>query len=155
QWTDPAIIVQSANLAYIIIPAALALALISAIDAMLCAKLASSPGSHVSDGNRILVRLGIANAAAAATGGITSGINIASTVTNRAFGGRSPVSVAVNAALVLAMLLFGMPMVAHMPRVVLSALVMVAAVQHIDPWSRRATVRLLREGFAGRSALAI
>jgi sulfate permease, SulP family len=152
---DPALIVRIAHLAHIIVPGALALALISAIDAMLCAKLVSPPGSHGSDSNRILVRLGLANAAATAAGGITSGINIGSSVTNRSFGGRSPVSVAVNAALVLVTISFGMPIVGHLPRVVLSALIMVVAVQHLDPWSTQTTIRLFKEGIAGKSALAL
>jgi SulP family sulfate permease len=76
ELTDPGGIVRIAKLAHIIVPGALALALISAI--------VSPPGSHGSDSNRILVRLGLANAAATAAGGITSGINIGSSVTTAA-----------------------------------------------------------------------
>lgn len=123
---------------------ALALALIAAIDAMLCAKLASQPGERLGDSNHLLVRLGLANAAAAAAGGITSGINIGATVTNRSFGGTTWVSVAVNAALQLVTIVVLFPVVAYLPRSVLSALIMVVAVQHIDPWSKDAAVRLFR-----------
>ena len=47
------------------------------------------------------MRLGIGNLAAACTGGITGGINIGASVTNRTFGGRSRLSVLVNAAALL------------------------------------------------------
>ncbi len=127
--------------ASVIVPGALALALIAAIDAMLCAKLASAPTDAREDSNRLLVRLGLTNAVIAASGGITAGINIGATVTNRAFGGHSWVSVAVNAALQLAVILYAMPYVAYLPRSVLSAVIMVVAVQHIDPWSKDATGR--------------
>ncbi|MBV9557258.1 MAG: SLC26A/SulP transporter family protein [Pseudolabrys sp.] len=130
--------------AIVIVPGALALALIAAIDAMLCAKLASAPTDPRQDSNRLLVRLGLTNAVVGAAGGITAGINIGATVTNRGFGGTTWVSVAVNAALQLTVLLFLMPYVAYLPRSVLSAVVMVVAVQHIDPWSKDATGRFLR-----------
>jgi MFS superfamily sulfate permease-like transporter len=137
-----------------ILSGALALAIISAIDAMLCARLVRRPGDPRGDSNRMLLRIGVANVAVAAAGGITSGINIGASVTNRAFGGHSRVSVAVHAALLLATILIGLPVVAHLPRAVLSALIMVIAVQHIDPWSKQATVRLFKEGIAGKRALA-
>ena len=137
-----------------ILSGALALAIISAIDAMLCARLVRRPGDPRGDSNRMLLRTGVANVAVAGAGGITSGINIGASVTNRAFGGHSRVSVAVHAALLLATILIGLPVVAYLPRVVLSALIMVIAVQHIDPWSKQATLSLIKEGIAGKRALA-
>jgi MFS superfamily sulfate permease-like transporter/CRP-like cAMP-binding protein len=119
---------------------AIALALIASIDALLCARLATPPGDAKVDSDRLLVRLGIGNMFAAAFGGITSGINIGASLVNRAFGARTPLSVLVNcAALVLAFsLLF--PLVAAVPRVALSAVIMVIAIQHVDPW----TMQMLR-----------
>ena len=85
----------------VILSSALALAIIASIDALLCAKLTSQPGELRAGDDRLLVRLGIANAVSAAFGGITNGINIGPSLTNRAFGGRSWLSVIVNAAVVL------------------------------------------------------
>ena len=51
--------------------------------------------------DRLLVRLGIANAISASFGGVTSGINIGPSLVNRGFGAKSFVSVLVNAAVLL------------------------------------------------------
>ena len=82
----------------VILPSALALAVIASIDALLCAKLTSQPGELRGGDDSLLIRLGIANAVSAVSGGITNGINIGPSLANRAFGGRSWLSVVVNAA---------------------------------------------------------
>jgi MFS superfamily sulfate permease-like transporter/CRP-like cAMP-binding protein len=123
-----------------IVGGALALAIIASIDALLCAKLVTTPGEPRADGNALLLRLGLGNVAAACAGGITSGLNIGASDTNRNFGGRTPLSVLVNAA---ALLIVGAGLfrwLGMMPRAVLSAVIMVIAVQHFDLWN----VRLLR-----------
>ena len=139
----------------VIVPGALALAVIASIDALLCAKLASRPGELRAGDDGLLIRLGIANAVSAGFGGITSGINIGPSLTNRAFGGRSWLSVIVNAAaaLLAATLLF--PLLGYMPRAVLSAAVMVIAIQHIDPWTRQFAVRLVKSSTPQRGAIAL
>jgi MFS superfamily sulfate permease-like transporter/CRP-like cAMP-binding protein len=114
---------------------ALALALIASIDALLCARLATPPGDAKVDSDRLLVRLGIGNMLAAAFGGITSGINIGASLVNRAFGARTPLSVLVNSAAILLTFSLFFPLIAAVPRVALSAVIMVVAVQHFDPWT--------------------
>src|SRR5436190_5641401 len=119
----------------LIVSGALALAIIASLDALLCARLAIAPGAPKVDGDRLLLRLGAGNALSAIAGGITNGINIGATVVNRAFGGKTAVSVLINAA-ALAVVAFGLFwLVAYLPRTVLSAVIMVLAIQHIDPWS--------------------
>ena len=141
--------------ATVILSGALALAIIASIDALLCAKLASLPGELRAGDDSLLVRLGIANAISALFGGITSGINIGPSLANRAYGGRSRLSVIVNAAAVLmaATLLF--PLLAYLPRAVLSAAIMVIAIQHIDPWTKQLAARLVRPGTPQRGAIAL
>jgi SulP family sulfate permease len=128
-----------------ILGGALALAIIASIDALLCAKLVTAPGEPRRDGDRLLMRLGVGNLAAASIGGITSGINIGPSIVNRAFGARTPLSVMVNAValLVAGTLLFSL--LGQIPRVALSAVIMVIAVQHFDVWSLR-LVRAFRRG---------
>jgi sulfate permease, SulP family len=128
-----------------ILSGALALAIIASIDALLCAKLVTAPGEPRRDGDRLLMRLGVGNLAAASIGAITSGINIGPSIVNRAFGARTPLSVLVNAValLVAGTLLFSL--LGQIPRVALSAVIMVIAVQHIDVWSLR-LVRAIRRG---------
>src|SRR5229473_2761941 len=141
--------------ASVILPSALALAIIAAIDTLLCAKLASQPGDLRAGDDRLLIRLGIANAVSAGFGGITNGINIGPSLTNRAFGGRSWLSVVVNAAAVLAAATLLFPLLGYLPRAVLSAAIMVIAIQHIDPWTKQLAVRLIKPGTPQRGAIAL
>ena len=152
ELADRATLWRLARLWETILPGALALATVGAIDAVLCAKLASRPGDPRRNSDRMLVRLGLANAVSGAVGGITSGINIGPSVVNRAFGGRTWISVAVNAAVLLAAILFLLPVVTQLPRTVLSALIMVVAIQHVDPWSKTATTRLFARGKRRKAA---
>jgi anti-anti-sigma regulatory factor len=131
-------------LAPTIIGGALALAIIASIDALLCAKLVTPPGGKRVDGNLLLTRLGIGNVAAACIGGITSGINIGASVTNRTFGARTPLAVLVNSAAVLFASTVLFKIGGQMPRVALSAVIMVIAVQHIDPWSIQLVKRCIK-----------
>jgi sulfate permease, SulP family len=139
----------------VILSGALALAVIASIDALLCARLAGRPGELSAGDDRLLVRLGLANAISAGFGGITNGINIGPSLTNRDFGGRSSLSVIVNALAVLlaATLLF--PVLAYIPRAVLSATIMVIAIQHIEPWTWKLAGRLLAPGTPQRGAIAL
>src|SRR5271170_1939271 len=127
-----------------ILGGAVALAIIASIDALLCAKLVTAPGEPRRDGDQLLVRLGVANLAAACVGGITSGINIGPSIANRTFGARTPLSVLVNAGalLIAGTLLFRW--LGQIPRVALSAVIMVIAVQHLDVWSLRLVGRMRR-----------
>ena len=139
----------------LVLSSGLALAVIASIDALLCVKLASRPGDLGLAGNGLLTRLGLANAVAAGFGGITSGINIGASVINRNYGGQSRISVLVNAAILFAAITWLFPLIAHLPRVVLSAVIMVAAVQHIDPWTKQLVARLSKPGGSPRGAIAL
>jgi sulfate permease, SulP family len=124
-----------AELLPFIVSGAFALALVAAIDALLCAKLVTPAGAKKADGNRLLMRLGIGNVLSACVGGITSGINIGPSLANRAFGAKTSLSVLINVTVLLLMSSVLFPVASYIPRVVLSATIMVIAVQHIDPWS--------------------
>jgi MFS superfamily sulfate permease-like transporter len=128
-----------------IVGGALALALIASIDALLCARLLSRPGDPRVDGDRLLVRLGAGNVLAAGFGGITSGLNLGPSLANRAFGGHTPFSVLVNAAAILLVIALLFPLVGYLPRVALSAVIMVIAVQHVDQWTLH-TIRRVASG---------
>jgi SulP family sulfate permease len=123
-----------------IVGGALALAIIASIDALLCAKLLASPGEPKISGDRLLMRLGVGNVLAAGCGGITGGLNIGPSRDNKDFGGRTPLSALVNAAALLVTLVVLFPALSYLPCVAISAVIMVIAVQHFDPW----TLRLIR-----------
>src|SRR5262245_3811972 len=120
-----------------IVAGALALAVIASMDGMLCAQLVTPLGVRTADGDKLLQRLGAGNVVAACFGGITSGLNIGPSVANRSFGGRTPVAVLVHAATILVACSILFPVVVLMPRVALSAVIMVVAIQHLDVWSLR------------------
>ncbi|MGA7018994.1 MAG: SulP family inorganic anion transporter, partial [Pseudolabrys sp.] len=124
-----------AELLPFIVSGAFALALVAAMDALLCAKIVMPADAKKVDGDRLLMRLGVGNLLSACFGGITSGINIGPSLANRAFGAKTSLSVLINAAILLLMSSVLFPVVSYIPRVVLSATIMVIAVQHVDPWS--------------------
>jgi SulP family sulfate permease len=141
--------------ATVILSGAFALAIIASIDALLCAKLASQPGELRAGDDRLLIRLGLASAVSAGFGGITNGINIGPSHVNRAFGGKSFVSVIVNAGAVLLAATVMFPLLGYIPRAVLSATIMVVAIQHIEPWTRQLAARLIAPGTPQRGAIAL
>jgi MFS superfamily sulfate permease-like transporter/CRP-like cAMP-binding protein len=133
----------------------LALAVIASIDALLCAKLVSQPGDARVHADRLLGRLGIGNVVAACFGGITAGINIGPSLTNRTFGGRTRLSVLVNAGAILLALTVLFPVVTQLPRVALSAVIMVVAIQHFDRWSMQLIRRIATSSGGQRRNLVI
>ena len=118
-----------------IVAGALALAVVASMDALLCAKLVTPLGERTADGDKLLLRLGAGNVAAACLGGITSGLNIGPSVANRSFGGRTPIAVLFHAVTIFVVCTVLFPVAALMPRVALSAVIMVVAIQHLDVWS--------------------
>ena len=142
----------AAALAPTIVAGALALAIIASIDALLCAKLVSRPGDPKIDSDRLLVRLGAANVVAAGFGGITGGLNIGPSRDNKAFGGRTARSTLVNAAaLLLTLAVF--PALSYIPCVALSAVIMVVAIQHFDPWTLTLARRVVSRAASPKVAL--
>lgn len=139
----------------IIVTGAFALSVVAAIDALLCAKLVTAPGAPKVDGNRLLIRLGLGNVLSACFGGITSGINIGPSIANRTFGGKTPLSVVINAAVLLLAAGVLFPIVGYMPRSVLSATIMVIAIQHIDPWSLDLAQRIRTNGSRHRGLMLL
>src|SRR5262249_49896893 len=71
---------------------------------------------------------------------LTGGLNIGPSRANRDFGGRTRLSVAVNAGALLVLLVLLFPIASQLPRAALSGVIMVIAIQHVDPW----TVQLVR-----------
>lgn len=139
----------------VIVSGALGLAIIASVDALLCTRLLQIPGAVKPDSNRQLIRLGIGNMLSASCGGITSGVNIGPSIANRNYGGRTPASVLVNAFVVLLTLAACLPVIALLPRVALSGVIMVIAIQHIDPWALQLVKRLVSRDVANRLQVAI
>jgi SulP family sulfate permease len=140
-------------LASLMVSAALGLAFIASMDALLCERILAGANGTPRDSDRQLVRLGLGNMAAALCGGITAGVNLGPSNLNRAQGGRTALSVGVNAAAILLTLLLAMPLLELLPRAVLSAVIAVIALQHFDPWTLRLVRRMTAQAGAARASL--
>ncbi len=138
-----------------VVTGALGLAFIASLDALLCARILEGGSNARGNSNRQLMRLGAGNMLSASVGGITSGLNLGPSLINRAFGARTPLSVVVNAGVVLLTICFLLPVLAWLPRAVLSGVIMVIAIQHIDATTLPLLRRLLSGHFSDRRAMAI
>jgi sulfate permease, SulP family len=110
-----------------LLPAALAIALLGAIESLLSAVIADGMTGTKHDPNAELVGLGIGNMLAPFFGGIAATGALARTATNIRAGARSPIAAITHAALVLLSILVLAPWVSHVPMAALAALLLVVA----------------------------
>jgi SulP family sulfate permease len=101
-----------------------------------------------SRGSWELVRIGVANMAAAGFGGIPSGVNLGASMANYRAGGRTRLAAVAAAAVVLLAVLLCGPVIALLPRVVIAGMLLVIGIQLFDPWSLGHLARM----FAGERA---
>jgi SulP family sulfate permease len=119
-------------------PAALGLFFVCFADAILTARsFAGRHGEHVSVNSELLA-LGAANAAAGVTQGMAVGASGSRTAVNDAMGVRSQVSGLLAAAAVLGVLVFLTGPIADLPKTVLAAVIIAAAVGLVEPPQWRA-----------------
>jgi SulP family sulfate permease len=123
---------------------AFGLAIVSSLDALLCVKLLDGVTGSRSRGSRELVRVGVANMAAACFGGIPAGVNLGASFASHRAGGRTRMASVVAAAVVLFAVFLLSPAIALLPRVVVAGMLLVVGVQLFDQWSLRLLVRALR-----------
>ncbi|MDO5101692.1 MAG: SulP family inorganic anion transporter [Lautropia sp.] len=102
----------------------LAIALLGAIESLLCARVADSMTHDKHDANQELMAQGIANFATPLFGGIAVTGTIARTVTNIRSGGRTPVAGIIHAATLLIFMLVLAPLAVHIPMAVLAGILM-------------------------------
>ncbi|MEQ1517338.1 MAG: SulP family inorganic anion transporter [Usitatibacteraceae bacterium] len=100
----------------------IAIALLCAIESLLCARVADGMINDRHDPNQELMAQGIANFFAPFFGGVAATGTIARTVTNVRSGARSPVAGMVHALVLLAVIAFAAPMASHIPLAALSAI---------------------------------
>ncbi len=107
---------------------ALTIAVLAAIESLLCAVVADGMIDDRHDSNTELVAQGLANIGSAFFGGIPATGAIARTATNVKNGGRSPVAGIVHAFTLLGIILLAAPLAAHIPLATLSAVLVMVAV---------------------------
>ncbi len=122
------------------VPAAwIALALPSAIIAIIVfvtgtavAKALASRRRQSVDTNREAIAIGAACIAAGLTGGYAAGVSLSRSALVFDSGGRSPLATAVAGLIVVPVLLFAAPLLAHLPEAALAALVMSAVLSLVS-----------------------
>ena len=103
------------------------IALLGAIESLLCARVADGMIDDRHDPNQELMAQGIANFVVPFFGGIPATGTIARTTTNVHAGAATPVAGMVHAAALLAIVLVAAPLAAHVPLAALAAILMYVA----------------------------
>ena len=103
------------------------IALLGAIESLLCARVADGMIDDRHDPNQELMAQGVANFVVPFFGGIPATGTIARTTTNVQAGAASPVAGMVHAAALLAIVLVAAPLAAHVPLAALAAILMYVA----------------------------
>lgn len=112
---------------YAVLPDALAIALLGAIESLLSAVVADGMTGRQHRSNCELVAQGVGNIASAACGGIPATGTIARTATNIRAGARGPMAGMFHALYLLVFVLVAMPLVAYIPLAALAGVLLVVA----------------------------
>src|SRR5574343_1015197 len=119
----------------------LTIAMLGAIESLLCARVADNLGTHRKhDPDQELMAQGVANLVAPLFGGIPATGTIARTVTNVCAGAVSPVAGMVHAAVLLAVVLVAAPLALHVPLAALAGILLFVA-WNMGEWREFARLR--------------
>ena len=110
-----------------LVPPALTIAILGAIESLLSATVADGVIGDHHDSNTELVAQGLANLASPLFGGIPATGAIARTMTNINNGGKSPVAGIVHAAVLLLIFLFLMPLAQYIPMACLAGVLVIVS----------------------------
>ncbi|MDR2128290.1 MAG: STAS domain-containing protein [Burkholderiaceae bacterium] len=122
---------------------AITLALLGAIESLLCARVADGMIGDRHDPNQELMAQGIANVASPLLGGMPATGTLARTVTNVKSGATSPVSGMVHALVLVAVILVAAPLAGSIPLPTLAAILMFVA-WNMGEWREFARLRSYR-----------
>ena len=112
---------------------AFAIAMLGAIESLLCAVVADGMAGTKHDPNGELLGQGIGNIVAPMFGGITATAAIARSAANVRAGAFSPIAAIIHAGVVLIAMLFLAPMFSHLPMAALAALLLMVAWNMSEP----------------------
>jgi SulP family sulfate permease len=119
---------------------AMTIALLAAIESLLCAVVADGMVDDRHDANQELIAQGFANIVSPLFGGIAATGAIARTATNVKSGARTPVAGIVHAITLLAIIMVAAPLAKYVPLATLSA-VLVNVAFHMGEWHNFARLR--------------
>ena len=128
----------------VLLPAALAMAVLIFADGVLTARVFAGKNRYEIDTNRELVAMGAANISTGLFQGFATATSSSRTVVNDATGGKSQMVGVVAAGLVAVFLVFLTSSLQDLPTVVLGAIIVVASVSLIDVQEFR-TLNLVRQ----------
>ena len=112
-----------------LVPAALTVAVLGAIESLLCAVVADGMIDDRHDSNQELMGQGVANIVVGIFGGMpTTGV-IARTATNVRSGGRTPMAGIIHSLTLLVILLAAAPLAKHIPLAALAAVLVVVSLR--------------------------
>ena len=126
----------------LVAPAA-TLAVLGAIESLLCARVADNMVKDKHDSNQELLAQGFANMVVPFFGGMPATGTIARTVTNIKNGATSPVSGVIHALILLVVVLVAAPLAQYIPLAALSAILMFVA-YNMGEWHEFARLRSYR-----------
>jgi SulP family sulfate permease len=120
----------------------LTIALLGAIESLLCARVADNVADDLPrhDPNQELMAQGVANIVSPLFGGMPATGTIARTVTNVRSGGRTPVAGIVHALALLAIVLVAAPLAVHIPLAALAGILLFVA-WNMGEWHEFARLR--------------
>jgi len=127
---------------FLLIPT-LTLAMLGAIESLLCARVADGMIGERHDPNQELMAQGIANFVTPFFGGMPATGTIARTVTNIKSGASSPIAGMVHAATLLVVILVAAPLASHVPLAALAAILMFVA-WNMGEWREFVNLRQYR-----------
>uniref|UniRef100_UPI003A843270 C4-dicarboxylic acid transporter DauA n=1 Tax=Marinospirillum sp. TaxID=2183934 RepID=UPI003A843270 len=110
-----------------LLPAALTIALLGAIESLLCALVADSLAGSRHDPNAELIGQGLGNLVAPFFGGITATAALARTAANVRAGGHSPLAAVIHALVILGCILLIADWLAQLPMAALAGLLLMVA----------------------------
>jgi SulP family sulfate permease len=125
---------------------AFAIAMLGAIESLLCAVVADGMTGSKHDPNAELIGQGLGNLLAPLFGGITATAAIARTAANVRAGAFSPLAAIVHAGVVLAAILLLAPLFSYLPMAALAALLLMVAWNMSEPKHVLHTLRIAPRG---------
>ena len=127
---------------FVIVPA-ITLALLGAIESLLCARIADGLIHDRHESNQELMAQGIANVVSPFFGGMPATGTIARTVTNIQSGASTPIAGIVHSITLLVIILFGAPLAKDIPLASLAAILMFVA-WNMGEWKKFADLKQFR-----------
>ena len=129
--------------AQFVIAPAITLALLGAIESLLCARIADGLIHDRHESNQELMAQGVANLVTPFFGGMPATGTIARTVTNIQSGASTPISGIIHSITLLAIVLFGAPLAKNIPLASLAAILMYVA-WNMGEWRKFADLKQFR-----------